>query len=54
VPRSRSPYGVLPAQCGVALFPEKRMIRHRPAYLIRHPIGEATPELEHLRAGAAP
>jgi len=44
----------LPAQGVVVLFPEKRMIRHSPAYwMMRHLVGEATPELEHLREGAA-
>jgi hypothetical protein len=28
------------------------MIRHSPAHLMRHLVGEATPELEHLYAGA--
>jgi hypothetical protein len=38
----------------VALFPEKQMISHRRAdWMMRHPVGEATPELEHLRSDAA-
>jgi len=36
------------------MFAEKPMIRHNPAHLMRHRVSEATPELEHLRAGAAP
>jgi hypothetical protein len=37
-----------------AMFPGKRMIRHSPAdWMIRHLIGEATPELEHLRGCVA-
>ena len=37
----------------IALFPEKRIIRHgRADWMMRHPVGEATPELEHLRSDA--
>jgi hypothetical protein len=44
----------LPAQGVVALFPEKRTIYHAPADLmVRHWVGEAAPELDHLRADAA-
>ena len=44
----------LPAQGVVALFPEKRAIYHAPADLMmRHWVGEAAPELDHLRADAA-
>jgi hypothetical protein len=33
----------------VALFPEKRIIRHSPVNsMMRHLVGEATPELGHL------
>jgi hypothetical protein len=46
--------GVFPAQGAVALFPEKRMTRHSPAdWMMRRLVGEATPELEHLRVGKA-
>jgi len=44
----------LPVQGGETLFPEKRLIRHtRADWTIRYPVGEGTPELEHLRADEA-
>jgi hypothetical protein len=44
----------LPAQGVVALFPEKRIIHHgRVDWMMRHPVGEATTEREHLCSDAA-
>ena len=46
--------GILPGQGAVALFSEKRTIYHAPADLMmRYWVGEAAPELDHLRADAA-
>jgi hypothetical protein len=46
--------GVLPVQ-GVVVQSLKTHDRHSPVvWMMRHLVDEATPELEHLREGAAP